>query len=424
MAGFTVFRLVLPGIGRNPPRIIEDLAIVGLYVVYGFVQLRGAGLDVSSLVTTSAVLTAVIAFAMQDTLGNMLGGLFVQLDNSLQIGDWVKIDDLVGRVVDIRWRSTLIETRNWETVVVPNSVLMKSRVAILGKREGSPLQWRRTLDFMVDPGVPPARIIAIVEDEMRELSIPNVARTPAPSCVLHGFDRGNVHYFLRYFLTNILEDDGTDSMVRVHLFASLQRAGIRIAEPQHTIHAIQRDEAHAATVRRRELTRRLQVISGIAPFAKLSDTEKSEIAERLQYAPFARGDVLTKQGNAAHWLYIVAFGEAEVLFEPPSGTPRVIGAVHAGEYFGEMALLTGEARSATVIAKTDVECYRLDRASFQELLAARPEIVEDVKRTMGSRRTDLDQVRAQFANAGNGDDERQQARGMLGRLRRLLGLGA
>src|SRR5260221_8091916 len=217
--------------------------------------------------------------------------------------------------------------------------MRNSSVAIGGRCEGQPQQWRRILTFLVDPGVPPARVISTIEDEMRELAIPNVARAPGARCILYGFQQGNLQYQLRYFLTDLAEDDPTDSMVRVHLFVTLQRAGIRIAEPQHTIHAIQRDEAHAATVRRRELTRRLQVISGIAPFAKLSDSEKSEIAERLQYAPFARGDVLTKQGNAAHWLYIVAFGEAEVLFEPPSGTPRVIGAVHAGEYFGEMALL-------------------------------------------------------------------------------------
>ena len=222
---------------------------------------------------------------------------------------------------DIRWRSTLIETRNWETVVIPNSMLMKARVAILGRREGSPLQWRRMLDFMVDPGVPPARVIAIVDDEMRELAIPNVARTPAPSCVLNGFEEGNLRYQLRYFLTDLLEDDVTDSMVRVHLFASLQRAGIRVAEPQRTVHAVQRDEAHAETVRRRELTRRLQALRQRAACSpRCPRRSKADIAERLQYAPFARGDVITKQGNKAHWLYILAFGEAEVLFEPPSGS--------------------------------------------------------------------------------------------------------
>ena len=420
MLGFALFRLALPLVGKHPPRIIEDLAIIVVYVGYGFVQLRGAGVDLASLVTTSAILTAVIAFAMQDTLGNVLAGLAIQLDNSVQVGDWVRVENLAGRVRDIRWRSTLLETRDWETVVIPNSMLMKSRVAILGRREGTPSQWRRILDFMVDPGVPPARVIATLEDEMRELAIPNVARAPAPSVVLNGFEEGNLRYQLRYFLTDILEDDSTDSMVRVHLFATLQRAGIRISEPQRTVHAISRDEAHAATVRRRELTRRVQMLSTVSLFAALSDNEKADLAEGLQYAPFARGDVITKQGNVAHWLYVVAFGEAEVLYEPPkAGMPRVVATLHAGEFFGEMALLSGEARSATVIAKTDVECYRLERAAFQALLAARPELAEEVKKVMSSRRTDLEHVREAYAASGDGSREARTPN-LLGRLRRFF----
>jgi small-conductance mechanosensitive channel/CRP-like cAMP-binding protein len=405
--GFTLFRLLLPLTGKRPTRILEDIAIVVAYAGYALVQLRGAGVDLGSLVTTSAILTAVIAFAMQDTLGNVLGGLAIQLDNSVQVGDWVRVDELTGRVRDIRWRSTLIETRNWETVLIPNSTLMKSRVAILGRREGAPRQWRRILNFMVDPGVPPARVIAIVEDEMRELAIPNVARTPIPTCVLFGFENGNLRYQLRYFLTDLLEDDTTDSMVRVHLFASLQRAGIRIAEPQHTVHAVQRDEAHAETVKKRELTRRLQMLNAVPLLSALSDAEKSDVAERLQYAPFARGDVITKQGNTAHWLYILAFGEAEVLYEPPGGGSQAIGSVQAGEFFGEMALISGEARSATVVAKTDVECYRLDRASFQDLLAARPEIATEIRRIVGSRKPDLEQAREAFASIPEADDEKK-----------------
>jgi len=419
LTGFFAFRLFLPAVRQPLPRIVEDLAIVGIYIVYGFVQLRGMGVDVGSLVTTSAILTAVVAFAMQDTLGNVLSGLAIQLDNSVQVGDWVQLDHTSGRVIDIRWRSTLIETRNWETVVVPNSLMMKASVAIVGRREGQPLQWRRILNFMVDPGVPPARVISTVEDEMRELAIPNVARTPTARCILFGFQQGNLQYQLRYFLTDLAEDDATDSMVRVHLFATLQRAGIRVAEPQHTIHAVQRDEAHAETVRRRELTRRMQALANIAFFATLPEAERAEVADRLQYAPFARGDIITKQGNTAHWLYIVGYGEAEVVYEPPQGTPRVIGKVHAGEIFGEMALLSGEARSATVIAKTDVECYRLDRASFQDLLNTRPELAEEVKRVMGPRNTDLEKARAAFAMSGNGEpDERERT--LMSRLQRLL----
>src|SRR3954447_6079120 len=191
LVGFGLFRLLLPLMGRVLPRIVEDVVILVLYVIYGLAQLRGAGVDLSSIVTTSAILTAVIAFAMQDTLGNLLGGLSIQIDNTVQVGDWVRVDDVSGQVRDIRWRSTLIETRNWETLVIPNSSIMKGRVAILGKREGQPLQWRRALRFMVDPSVPPARVIAMVNEEMRDLPIANVAQSPAPNTVLHGFIAGN-----------------------------------------------------------------------------------------------------------------------------------------------------------------------------------------------------------------------------------------
>jgi len=421
LCGFAAFRLLLPLVGSRPPRIVEDLGIVAIYVVYGFAQLRGAGLDLSSIVTTSAILTAVVAFAMQDTLGNVLAGVAVQLDNSVRIGDWIRVDTASGRVRDIRWRSTLVETRNWETVVIPNSMLMKARVEILGQRDGSPLQWRRVLDFMVDPGVPPARVIAIIDDEMRELSIPNVARTPAPSCVLKGFEEGNLRYQLRYFLTEILEDDLTDSMVRVHLFASLQRGGIRVAEPQRTVHAVSRDEAHAETVRRRELTRRLEALATVPPFTNLPAETKADIAERLQYAPFARGDIITKQGNKAHWLYILAYGEAEVLYEPSAGASSVIGTLHAGQFFGEMALITGDARAATVVAKTDVECYRLDRASFQELLLGRAEVAEEIKRVMGGRRGDLDSAREAFNTAPPAVDAEVR---LVSKIRRFFGMRA
>jgi small-conductance mechanosensitive channel len=416
--GFALFRLLLPLAGKRPTRIVEDLAIVLAYVGYGLVQLRGAGVDLGSLVTTSAILTAVIAFAMQDTLGNVLGGLAIQLDNSVQVGDWIRIDELTGRVRDIRWRTTLIETRNWETVLIPNSALMKGRVSILGRREDPAPAWRRTLSVMLDPGVPPARVIAIIEDEMRELAIPNVARTPAPSCVLNGFEHGNLRYHLRYFLTDFQEDDTTDSMVRVHLFASLQRAGIRIAEPQQTVHAVQRDEAHAETVKKRELTRRVQVLNSVPLFAGLSDAEKADIAERLQYAPFARGDVMTKQGGTAHWLYLLAFGEAEVHYEPPGGSPQLVGTVQAGQFFGEMALINGASRSATVTAKTDVECYRLDRASFQGLLRARPELAAEVRHIIGTRKSDLDQARDAFARVPESIDEKKTR--LLTRIKRFF----
>jgi len=422
IAGFALFRFLLPRLGRSLPRIIEDLALVAVYVAFGLSQLRHFGVDLTGILATSAIITAVLAFAMQDTLGNVLGGLAIQLDNSVRVGDWVQLEGgPSGRVIDIRWRSTTLETREWETVVIPNSQLMKNRFTILGRREGAPLQWRRGIRFMIDPAVPPARVITLVDEEMREIMIANVARAPAPSCVLVDFVYGNLLYELRYFLTDLQEDLFTDSAVRVHLFASLQRAGIRVAEEQRTAHAVAKDEAHAESVRQRELQRRLIMLRQVDLLAPLSEEEKNFVAERLQYAPFARGDVITKQGSVAHWLYIIAFGEAEVRYEQPGRAPRVLGTVRAGQFFGEMGLLAGDSRNATVIAKTDVECYRLDRASFQALLLARPELAGEVSKVVASRSPELETARAEAALAPPPSPEPAEP-ALLARIQKFFGL--
>jgi CRP-like cAMP-binding protein len=108
-----------------------------------------------------------------------------------------------------------------------------------------------------------------------------------------------------------------------------------------------------------------------------------------------------------------------VLYEPPGGAPQPIGTLHAGQFFGEMALLTGDARAATVVAKTDVECYRLDRASFQELLAGKPQIAEEIKRVMGGRRGDLETARQAFTAVGPATEAEER---LVSRIRRFFGM--
>lgn len=425
LGGFSVFRLLLPLVRVRAPRIVEDLVLTGAYGLLALIHLRGAGLDLSGILVTSAIVTAVLAFAMQDTLGNVLGGLVLQLDHSIRVGDWIKVDDVVGRVADIRWRFTSVETRNWETVVVPNSALMKAKFRVLGKREGAPLQWRRWINFLADPTVPPARVIAAAEAAIREAEIPNVAHDPQPNCVLLGFEEGDLHFALRYFLTDLARDDPTDSTVRVHLYTAFQRMGIRFAEPQQTVHLVQEDEAYVRAAKERELQRRLVAVKGVDLFSILSEEERTAIVERLEYAPFARGEVITRQGNTSHWLYILVSGDAEIVQEmkDAAGEPsRVhVGNVSAGGFFGEMGMLTGAPRTATVIARTDVECYRLDKEAFRGLLTTRPQIADEISRVVAAREHASAEAHSAAALAAS---QREERSALLEAIRRFFSLGA
>ena len=225
MVGLLIFRIVLPRIRVTPPRITEDIFVIIAYIAWGLVRLRYAGLDLGSIVATSAMITAVVAFAMQDTLGNILGGLALQLDNSVEIGDWIKVDDISGRVVDIRWRSTLVETRNWETVVFPNSQLMKNKFLVLGRRTDQPVQWRRWVWFNVRMDISPTKVVSVVEDAILQTGDRQCGKGAGAELRADGDGQQGLCTLCAALLADrfVLQDDATDAMVRWHIMTALQR---------------------------------------------------------------------------------------------------------------------------------------------------------------------------------------------------------
>jgi small-conductance mechanosensitive channel len=315
--------------------------------------LHFVGLDPSSLLTTSAVITAVLAFAMQDTLGNVLSGVALQLDNSLRTGDWIRIDDLTGRVAQIRWRQTTIRTRNGEVVIVPNSQLMRGRFTVYGRADIPNWPWRRWIWFNITHDSAPRQVIEEVEKAISAADIPNVAADPAPTCVLMEFGPGYARYALRYWMLDPQPDDPTDSAVRVHVLAALQRGGMQLAVPEQSLLVTKENEAYRKSIRRRETERRVADLRKLELFSGLQEEELRTISEHLIFAPFASGDVIYHQGDAAHWLYLLTSGEAEVWMEIPEQPRQLFRTIHAGSTFGERGVMTGENRRDTVIAKTD-----------------------------------------------------------------------
>jgi len=423
--GQLLFRIVLPAVRLRPPRITEDIFVIIAYVAWLMVRLRYAGLDLGSILATSAMITAVVAFAMQDTLGNILGGLALQLDNSVEVGDWIKVDDVSGKVVDIRWRSTLVETRNWETVVFPNSQLMKNKFTVLGRRTDQPVQWRRWVWFNVALDVAPTRVVSVVEESILQTDIANVAKNPVPSCILMEIDsRGYARYALRYWLTDLGPDDPTDAMLRWHIMTALQRAGIKLAVEEHSIHITKENEKYDEVVHQREVQLRIKTLRRVELFSQLNDAELTGLAERLRYSPFAKGNIITKQGDErSHWLYIIINGEAEVYVDLPNGKRRTVRSLGHGSFFGEMGLLTGAPRSASVIAKSDVECYRIDKEVVEELLHARPGIAEEISHILVTRRAELDVALQNMDATGSHKDLSQQRIEILATIKRFFSLG-
>ena len=403
------------------PRIVSDLVILTVSLVAISVMTSRMGVNITGLLTTSAVLTAVIGLSLQDTLGNMVAGITLQIDSSIRTGDWVKIGDVSGRVSEIRWRFTAIETRNWETVIIPNAQLIKGQVMILGRRGGEPRRWRRWVYFNVDFRYSPNQVIETIQAALRNEPIVNVSDLPEPNCVLLEICDSYYRFAVRYWLIDLAMDDPTDSTVRTRVINALKRIHVPLSIPAKALFVTTDTAERRESKQRRDLEDRVSWLRRVELFNNLSVEEATKLAEDLHPIPFGPGEVLTRQGAEAHWLYIILSGRVSVRVHHEE-MEREVAQLGPGQFFGEMGLLTGEKRTATVVALGEVECYRLGKEIFHELVQARPELAEEVATELAHRKTALIAARDDLGAEARHDQERQTANDLLRKMRSFFGL--
>jgi CRP-like cAMP-binding protein/small-conductance mechanosensitive channel len=420
LAALALFDLLLPLARWDFPDILHDLTVGAAYLVAAGWLMHHAGVNLTSIIATSAVVTAVIGLSLQATLGNIVGGIALQVDDSLDEGDWIELENKQqGQIKQIRWRHTVIETRDFDTLIVPNGQLMGQTIKVLGKRNGQKVNHRMWVYFCVDFRFSPAEVIETVNKALSAAPIRGVAQTPAAHCICQDLARehrdGYVLYAVRYWLEDLARDDPTSSDVRERIFSSLRRAGIPLAIPAAALFMSQESSERSERKEARDVDAKLKVLSDIELFRHLDQDERRALAGTARRTPFGRAEVITRQGAKANWLYVLSKGEVEVRVATAEGERRVA-VLTAPSFFGEMALMTGQPREATVVALTEVECLRIDKADFQGILQRRPAIAERISEILAARRVELDAAR------GNLSEEAQNQRLSRENLRILTGI--
>ena len=398
-----------------PHILVDVLFILGL-LAYALYRLTAVGVNLAGVVTTSAIVTGALAFSAGQTLANLWAGLSLQLENTLRIGDWVRIEDKMGQVVSIRWRSMAIATPANETIVVPNSMLMKDRVIVLGRSGEARVPLRRMIEFRLDYDHAPAKVVKVVTEALVRSELPNKARDPEPLCLCRDFREDGIVYGAIYFCPDLLTANRTDSAVRLLVYAALQRAGMPIPYPRQVVELVRpsHDEAQ-----RGEHEMRVQVLGAIGLFDVLHGTEREAFAHTMRRLPFAADDVVFRKGQPADSLYVLASGTVKIVDEDEEGERTTLAELHAPAYFGEMGLLTGQPRGATVVAADDVLCYRLDKAGVDDVMKARPGIADALAQVLAQRQAENDaKLRAAGALARQGGAAHELVR----RIRSFFGL--
>lgn len=411
-SGLVLFDVVLAR--REVPRILRDLVHGIAYLITAAIVLTRSDVDVTKVFTASVLTTAVIGLALQETLGNIMAGLALQLERDFDVGDWIRLDDkLTGRIREVRWRATALITKNGDLVMVPNAMVARAVLTNFSRPTTAHRQW---VYFRTAFRHPPARVREIAVEAIQ--TVPNIRTDPPPDCLLWEFKDDAVTYACRYWIDDLLRDDPIDSEVRSIVWYALHRNGIELPFPSLNVNMTEMNEDRLQRKQDEDYARRVDALSRVDVFRALDAEKVDRLARRLRMVIFGPGEVILRQGDPGDSLYVVRSGKVVVQINV-HGAAHELATLAAGQFFGEMSLMTGESRTATVVAKTDVECYIVDKEAFQEILEEKPELAGIISDILSQRQVALGGASAQ-ANSGRELVQKNQLRS---RIAAFFGIG-
>lgn len=380
------------------PTILQDAIVLGL------VLLASTFLS-QQLLTTSAVSAVVLGFALQDTLGNAFAGLAIQSEKPFQVGHWVKVGDFEGRVAEVTWRATKLRTKGGNMVIVPNNVVSKE--AIINYSEpAAPL--RLEVEVGASYLAPPNQVKAAIMEAMRRCS--RVLDAPAPDVVLSAFEASAISYKARFWIDDYAADERSRDEVRTAIYYAFQRQGIEIPWPIQVEYSREWQEPDP----RRKTDAAEHALSRVDLFAALPPELRREVASAADHVVYGAGETVVRQGEPGQSMFVVATGTVSVVIEPARNE---VARIQAGGYFGEMSLLTGEPRTATVLAVDDIAVIEIGVDLFRRVAAAHPEAVEKIAEAAMARRIGLEAARASATGSATAETA-----SLVSRMKRFLRL--
>jgi small-conductance mechanosensitive channel/CRP-like cAMP-binding protein len=397
---------------RHVPRIFRDILQVFVFVVAALVVFRSVGVDLGSLLTTSAIITAVIGLSLQETLGNLFAGLAVQAERPFTVGDWVEIGEkLVGRVTEINWRATKIQTADRFEIVVPNSLIARS--ALINCSRPLPIG-RRLVVFQGPYDVPPNQIRRLVLDALRDC--PMLLDDPPPTLWTSNYLDSGIEYTIAYFLERFEKRRDIESDIRDRIWYALRRANIGMPFPVRDVRV--QNVPAAPGARGMDVQSREAVLRSVSELEPLPLEVRLRVAERADELLFSAGEPVIVEGDVANALFVVAKGGVTVVGTTAEGRPFDLAKLGPSQLFGEMSLSTG-VRGATVRADVDSVVLRITRADFKAAIDQVPGLGQAMVARIAARQR-ASEARETAESSGKTDEGNQD---FFQRLRRLFGVG-
>src|SRR4051812_31187283 len=315
------------------PMIVQDAIVIALFAIVATLFMQ------EKVLATTAVGAVVIGFALQDTLGNLFSGLAIQIEKPFRVGQWVTIGGMDGLVSEVTWRATKIRTKAGNFVIVPNSVVAKETITNYSEPT---TDTRLEIEVGASYDTPPNDVKSVIARALRDE--PLVIPTRTPEILIVDFAASAITYRVRVWTADFSADMTVRDRIRSHIYYAFRRYGITIPYPIQ----VQIDQ----TLPPREDAKTAELLDGVEIFRSLSDDQRAQLAVGSRAVLFEAGQPIVRENEPGESMFVLKHGQAAVTLARTEGELARHG---QGGFFGEMSLLTGDARSATVTAGTRCE---------------------------------------------------------------------
>jgi small-conductance mechanosensitive channel len=367
------------------PKFLSQVATLVIITISVFIILAGYGYTIHNklgFIVAPSVLAVIVGLAMQDLLGNIIAGLALQFGKSFKDGDWLYINDKYAKVIDINWRTTRMLTLDHISIDVPNRDIAKQTIVNLNLPTHSHAM---RLSVNLEYSAPPTRVKEILLHATSNAK--GVSPQPKPSIYLKSFGDSSIEYEVKFWMeSHDLYYEVCDA-IRTNMWYSLKRNGIKIPFPIRTVQ-LERPTRN----KEQEIQSSARVILRQQPlFKSLTDIQLDSLLPRGRVVHFGSGEKLIQQGDEGGSMFVLVDGEANVVVER-NGHPTHVASLRSGDCFGEMSLLTGEKRSATIMAHTDCEVVEIVKSVLARSLRENPDLLEKLSSLLAKRQMETEGI--------------------------------
>ena len=393
--------------GREAPALLRLLVSVIIYpillfLIFSLVLER----DFSGVLATSAIVSVILGLALQDTLGNFFAGISLHIEQPYHIGDWIKLQEMQGKVIEVTWRKTSIRTNNNTIIILPNNRVARDPLEIFPYGNLN----RRVLRFPAPIAAPPEKINPLIREAVR--TTPNVSPEITPVVRIGEFGDSSMMYEILYWVIDYMWVPDMDSKIRERIWYIYLRNNIEIPFPHRQL-LYAPPQVEAAPEVEYE-----KVIDRVELFEPLTKEERVELAKGIVRYLYAPGEMILRRGDAGSSMFVISRGKAEVKVPSNNGDLKAVATLNPGDFFGEMALFTGERRTADVCALEEVELFEIRKTSIEKLLSQNEKLAEGFSRKIVERQESL----AAHASSGPEQKSEMQQETVLRRIKRFFSL--